>query len=175
MPGLPGREPVPGGPCSPLVRSAGRAVIALLALLDRVAADDLGEHAVTLIEQSELALLEFAEELVPGDLDQAVVLRLGIVREHDADDPDVAALVRTVHGGRLAALALGPFADGLVVRGDFGHSRALVRHEIAESTPCRDLGSRAAHRAARPRREASSAYRPRRARPLTGAQPCPGS
>src|SRR5688500_4245973 len=56
-------------------RSVARgAVLAVGTSLGGVAADDLVEHAVLIVEQRELALLELLEELVPGDLDQAVVL-----------------------------------------------------------------------------------------------------
>src|SRR6185312_10316102 len=63
---------------------------------------------------------------VPRNLDQALVLGLQVVREHDADDPDIAALVRAVHGPGLAALGLRPFADRAVVGGGLRHMRSPV-------------------------------------------------
>src|SRR4051812_28804879 len=107
-----------GGPDGP---SARRLVVAVLPLLGRVAADDLREQALLVVEQRQLALLELLEELVPGDLGQRVVLGLRVVREHDADDADVVALVRPLHRRRLAALALGPLADRVVVGRGLGH------------------------------------------------------
>src|SRR5205085_7407036 len=60
-------------PCAGPAQSACGALPAL-ATLDRVASDDLAEQAVFLVEQRELAVLELPEELVPGDLDELVVL-----------------------------------------------------------------------------------------------------
>jgi hypothetical protein len=43
-------------------------VVTLLALLRRVAADNLREQAVLVVEQRQLPLVELLEELVPADL-----------------------------------------------------------------------------------------------------------
>src|SRR5690606_9233944 len=124
---------------------AGSAVLAPLAALGGVPADDLVEHALLVVEQREVALVELLEELVPGDLDQALVLRLLRVREHDADDTDVVALVSPVDRRRLAALALGPLADGLVVRGGLGHDPLQGSNLLSGTTdpPLNGSGTRA--------------------------------
>src|SRR3546814_19493247 len=77
----------------------GGVVFALAPLLDRIAADDLAEQALLLVEQRQFPLLELLEELVPGNLHQRVVLRLRGVREHEADDAHVAPLVGPLDGG----------------------------------------------------------------------------
>src|SRR5512132_2715879 len=89
--------------------SAGGAVVAVLPPLRRVAANDFREPAVLLVEQGELSLFELREELFPGNLGQRIVLRLQGVGEHDADDADVAALMRTLDRRRLTTLAVSPF------------------------------------------------------------------
>jgi hypothetical protein len=61
-------------------RVSGGPVVAIFALLDRVAADQLVEQAVLRIDQRQLRFVELLEELLPADLDQAAVMRIGIVR-----------------------------------------------------------------------------------------------
>jgi hypothetical protein len=42
-------------------------------MLGRIPADDLVEHAAFVVDQRKLALLELLEELVSGDLDEALM------------------------------------------------------------------------------------------------------
>jgi hypothetical protein len=105
----------------------------MLATLGRVSADDLVEHVLFVVQERQLALVELLEELVLGDFDQAFVLRLLRLREHDADNADVARLMNAIDGRRFAALALCPFADGLVVRGGLGHDTLYPFDWICEN------------------------------------------
>src|SRR3546814_3774259 len=98
----------------------GGVVFALAPLLDRIAADDLAEQALLLVEQRQFPLLELLEELVPGNLHQRVVLRSRGVREHEEDDAHVAPLVGPLDGGGLATLSFRLFAAGFVIRGRLG-------------------------------------------------------
>jgi hypothetical protein len=49
--------------------------------------------------QGQSARLELLEELCPGYLDKALVIGLPVVREHDADDPDVPTLIGALDSG----------------------------------------------------------------------------
>jgi hypothetical protein len=44
----------------------------MLSALRSVAADDLAEEAVRVIEQRQLAVLELVEKLIPGNLDEGM-------------------------------------------------------------------------------------------------------
>jgi hypothetical protein len=88
-------------------------VLTMVAALDRVAANNLAEQAVLLVEQGQSARLELLEELCPGYLGKALVIGLPVVREHDADDPDVPTLMGALDSDWLAALQLGPMPDGV--------------------------------------------------------------
>src|SRR5690242_18666657 len=100
---------------------AGGLGIPMLPVAGRVSPDDLTEQAVVLVEEGELAFLELAKKLVPGNFHQILVLRTWVVREHDANDTYVLALMRVLNSGGLAALGLRPFANGLMIRGDMCH------------------------------------------------------
>src|SRR5579875_769665 len=98
-----------------------RARLAVLALRRRPASDELREQAVALVDEREPAFPELIEELVPRDLIERLVLGLRNIREHDADDAYVPALMRALDGCGLAAFALGPAADRVMVGSDFAH------------------------------------------------------
>ena len=96
-------------------------MVAMRTLLGRVATDNLAEKGTFLIDERELPLVEFLKELVPGDFRQRVVLGLRIVRKHDADDSDIALLMRAADRGGLAALRLRPFANLVMIGRGLGH------------------------------------------------------
>src|SRR5919204_4402724 len=93
-----------------------------------LARDELVEAALALVlvEEREVVLVELAEELVPGDLLEAL-LRLA---EVDPQDAWVATVAGVAHGRRVAAASLRPPADLVVVRRRlaFGHSASFPQH-----------------------------------------------
>src|SRR4051794_12277822 len=90
-------------------------MIAVLALLRGVAANQLVEQALLVIHQGQFAFIELLEELVPAYLFEIVVVRVGALRELDADDTNVAVAVGALYGRRLAALGFRPFANRVMV------------------------------------------------------------
>ena len=62
----------------------------LLAAFQRVPAHNFAEQALLIVEQRQVALLELLEKLLPRNLDQALVLGLLVVGEHDADDAHIS-------------------------------------------------------------------------------------
>jgi hypothetical protein len=65
-----------------------------------------------------LGLVEFLEELVPGDLFEALLA--AVARKIDADDADVLRAPRALDRRWFSAAGFGPGANGLVIRGDLG-------------------------------------------------------
>src|SRR5688572_21551779 len=95
------------------VASAGVAV-AVLARSRGLAADQLVEIALfavgglLLVEERQIGLVEFLEELVPGNLLEIVVIGIGRLRELQAQ------YLGAADDCRAAAARLGPFADLVV-------------------------------------------------------------
>src|SRR5215204_563127 len=133
--------------CSAAARAVtARVVFAVRARLRGLAADQLIEVALfparglLLVEEREVGLVEFLEELVPGYLLEIVVVGIGGVGEFKAENLGPA------YDRRAAAARLGPFADLVVVGGD----RCLGHGSESPVYPLQD--QRAAARRVQPRR-----------------------
>jgi len=68
-------------------------MVAVLAVIHRVPPDNLARQAVLLTEQGRLAVIAPLEELAPGDLDEFIVRRLILSKEHGAQEADSPALI----------------------------------------------------------------------------------
>src|SRR5437868_1868910 len=103
---------------------------AVLPRLGCFAADQLVEIAALaarrflLIKQGETRLIEFLEELLPGNLLERIVLGMRCAGKFEADDAGVVLAMGCAHRRRASAARLCPFANLVVIGGDFrvGHA-----------------------------------------------------
>src|SRR5947207_15289055 len=106
------------------------AIVAVFARLRRFAPDQLVEIALLttrglfLVDKREIGFVEFLEECLPGDLFECRILGVGRIRELDADNTGIVLAMRLADRCRTPAARLRPFADFVMIGGEFrfGHS-----------------------------------------------------
>src|SRR3954468_10496165 len=104
---------------------------AVLPRLGCFAADQLVEIALLaargllLVQQGEAGLIEFLEKFLPGNLLERLVLGVRRAGKFDADDAGIILAVGCAHRCRASAARLCPFANLVVIGGDFRFGHAL--------------------------------------------------
>src|SRR5438067_4733181 len=113
----------------PAAMAAGVA-LAVFPRLGRLAPDQLVEIALLsarrflLMQQGEAGLVKFLKELLPGDFFERVILGMRRAGKFDSDDAWIVLGLGRAHRRRSSAARLCPFANLVVIGGDFcvGHA-----------------------------------------------------
>ena len=116
--------------CVALNVLCGGSALAVFPRLGRLAPDQLVEIALLsarrflLMQQGEAGLVKFLKELLPGDFFERVILGMRRAGKFDADDAGIVLALGRAHSRRSSAARLCPFANLVVIGGDFcvGHA-----------------------------------------------------